>query len=91
MINYVSDTLNPASNYYYYANPADSNSNVYTANSITSAVQLWNRGKGKGILRVNGYNFSDQYQKLDRWVFYGINEPDSTKRPRVKIYYNVIK
>lgn len=91
MINYVNDTLNPASNYFYFAEPADSNSQVYTAYSISSAVQLWNRGKGKGVLRLNGYNFSDQYQKLDRWVFYGNNEPDSTKRPRVKIYYNVIK
>lgn len=91
IINYVSDSLNPASNYIYISEPADSNSNVYVAYSITSAVQLWNRGKGKGILRLSPYNFTDQYQRLDRWVFYGIDEPDKTKRPRVKIYYNVIK
>jgi hypothetical protein len=91
MISYVNDTLNPAATYSYYAGPEDTTSNVYIAKSITSAIQLWNRGKGKGILRLSPYEFVDHYQKLDRWVFYGINEQDSTKRPRVKIYYNIIK
>ncbi|MEN6294505.1 MAG: hypothetical protein ABFD61_00075 [Chloroherpetonaceae bacterium] len=91
MLSYVNDTLNPASNYYYYAEPSDSNSTTYIAQSITSAVQLWNRGKGKGILSLSPSDFNEQYQKLDRLVFYGINDPDSTKRPKVKIFYNVIK
>jgi len=63
MLSYVNDTLNPASNYYYYAEPSDSNSTTYIAQSITSAVQLWNRGKGKGILRLSPSDFNEQYQK----------------------------
>jgi len=87
-IDFVSDTTKSMyGNYYYYAVKSDSLSNVYSCVSVTSAAQVWNRFDGKGILQVSAANFASQYQALDKLVFYGINDPDPAKRPKVRIVY----
>lgn len=87
-LDFVSDSLGATASYYYYADKVDSNSVVYKCSSITSAAELWNRFNGKGILLMRSPDFDSQFQRLDRFVFYGLNEPDSTKRPKVKVIYS---
>lgn len=63
--------------------------NKYIVPSITSAIQNWNLGVGFGeivILPVNQQNLS---REVDRLVFYGINNPDKSKRPQLKIFYSL--
>lgn len=88
-IDFVSDSLGAHGNYYYYASKIDSNSSIYRCPSVTSAAVLWNRFDGKGILQIRPSDFAAQYQKLDKLVFYGINDPDPIKRPKVKIVYTI--
>jgi hypothetical protein len=87
-IDFLSDTLGAQASYYYYADKTDSNSVVYKCSSITSAAQLWNRYSGKGILQMRSPDFDSQFQRLDKFVFYGLNDPDPAKRPRVKVIYS---
>ena len=87
-IDFVSDTTKSMyGNYYYYAVKSDSLSDVYSCVSVTSAAQVWNRFDGKGILQIGAADFASQYQVLDKLVFYGINDPDPAKRPKVRIVY----
>ncbi len=71
-------------NYY-----AEKDLNTFYFKSITSAVEYWNRytnGKGEIIIYPEGTR--NEYYELDRLVFYGIDEPDSTKRPKLTIIYS---
>jgi hypothetical protein len=64
--------------------PTDSN--TYTI-YITQAVQKWNYGSSVnlGLLLKNLY----EYSNLDRYVFYGTDYPDVSKRPKFKIRYSI--
>ncbi|MGB9701717.1 MAG: hypothetical protein ACPL1A_03195 [Candidatus Kapaibacteriota bacterium] len=88
-IDFVSDSLGAQGNYYYYASKIDSNSYVYRCPSVTSAAELWNRFDGKGKLQIRASDFTSQYQQLDKLVFYGLNDTDPSKRPKVKIIYTM--
>jgi hypothetical protein len=88
-IDFVSDSSGAKSSNFYYADKLDSNSFVYKCSSITSAAQIWNRFSGKGILQIRGADFEQQFQRLDKFVFYGLNDPDTNKRPKVKVVYSI--
>ncbi|MFA5403525.1 MAG: DNRLRE domain-containing protein [Ignavibacteria bacterium] len=68
----------------YIAIQTDSNTfSLY----FREAVQNWNYGvyPNLGILLKNIY----EYNNLDRYVFYGPDYPDISKRPRIKIRYSI--
>lgn len=54
---------------------------------LTVAVQKWINGAytNFGVLLQNIYDYSN----LDRYVFYGPDYPDVTKRPKVRIRYTI--
>lgn len=87
-IDFVSDSLGAKSSNYYFADKLDSNSSVYKCSSITSAAELWNRYSGKGKLIIRGADLEQQFQRLDKFVFYGLDDPDLDKRPRVRVVYS---
>ncbi|MFH1051347.1 MAG: hypothetical protein V1779_10525 [bacterium] len=58
--------------------------------SITSAVETWNRGTGKGVLVFHPEGAQNERWEFDKLTFYGPNEQDSTKRPVLKIIYSRI-
>jgi len=68
----------------YYSFQPDSN--TYLA-YINIAVQKWNYGSSPnlGIVLSNIY----EYTNLDRYVFYGTDYSDVSKRPRLKIRYTL--
>jgi len=86
----------------YYANPDDAsitpsrlflaqrtaNTQTYTFKSIVSLVEQWLRysnGKGVAFLEPDG---ASKLLEIDKVAFYGIQSPDSTKRPSLKIIYS---
>lgn len=86
----------------YYANPNDAsitptrlflaqrtaNTQTYTFKSIVSLVEQWLRysnGKGIAFLEPEG---ASKLLEIDKVAFYGIQSPDSTKRPSLKIIYS---
>jgi hypothetical protein len=68
----------------YYSYQPDSN--TYLA-YISIAVQKWNYGSAAnlGIVLSNIY----EYVNIDRYVFYGPDYSDVSKRPRLKIRYSL--
>lgn len=76
-------------NYYYYMEASDTNLTKYYCPSVTSAAELWNRNDGKGKLQVRGSDMESLYRRLDRYVFYGITDPDTNKRPKVRVIYTI--
>jgi hypothetical protein len=55
--------------------------------SFSSAIQYWNRTTGKGSLILMPHSINAQARQLDRYYFYGINHPDISKRPVLKVIY----
>lgn len=91
-IDFVADTTKKLfGNYYYYMEASDTNLTKYYCPSLTSAAESWNRKDGKGVLQVRGSNMESLYRRLDRYVFHGINDPDTTKRPKVRVIYTIRK
>ena len=65
----------------------DSDKFIFT--SITSAIETWNRGEGKGFLVFHSEGNQNELRELDKLVFYGINNaPDSSKMPTLTIIYS---
>jgi len=86
-LSYMIDSVTASDQYYYYVDKQDSNKVLFRCNSVTSAAELWNRDTGKGILQLSSADFEHSYGRLDRYVFYGINDPDPSKRPKVRVIY----
>lgn len=63
----------------------------YVISSITSSVEYWNRNGGKGILVIHPEGARNERWELDKLTFYGPDEPDSTKRPSLKIIYSRVQ
>ncbi len=79
----ISDTLtNDGINYY----SVNTDTNTYSL-YLTLAFQKWNYGvyTNFGVLLKNIYDYSN----LDRYVFYGPDYSDVSKRPRLKIRYTL--
>ncbi len=69
----------------------ENNSSVFIFPSVTRAVETWNRDNGKGnigILSSRQGLSSQEFKLLDKYVFYGLDAQDSTKRPKLKIIYS---
>lgn len=49
-------------------------------------IEDWVYNKKEGYL---WFFFADTYNKLDKLVFYGMDEPDVNKRPKLKIMYSL--
>ncbi|MBI5325793.1 MAG: hypothetical protein HZB41_11080 [Ignavibacteriae bacterium] len=62
--------------------------NVFRFPKITSAVQYWVTHGKKGELVFSSEGLNNEYREFDKLVFYGINDPDSTKRPALRIIYS---
>jgi hypothetical protein len=89
-INFVSDsTQGIYGSYYYYAQASDTNFTKYYCPSTTSAAETWNRHTGKGKLQFSGSDFESMYNRLDRMVFHSFNDPDTNKRPKIRIIYSL--
>lgn len=91
-IDFVNDTAKGLlGNYFYYMEASDTNLTKFYCPSLTSAAEMWNRRDGKGKLQVRGSDVESLYRRLDRYVFYGINDPDTNKRPKVRVIYTTRK
>jgi len=69
----------------------DSVSYKYTFTNLTPLVDAWNRKDGKGNLVLSpsrGTNPSTEFTYFDKYKFYGLNHPDTTKRPKLLIIYS---
>jgi len=89
-IDFVSDsTQGIYGNYYYYAQASDTNFTKYYCPSTTSAAETWNRHTGKGKLQLSGSDFKSMYNRLDRMVFHSFNDPDTNKRPKIRVIYSL--
>lgn len=64
------------------------NSNKYFFRSISSAVETWNRKSTKGVMCLRPSGATNLYRRIDRLVFYGINEEDKSLRPYLRIIYS---
>jgi hypothetical protein len=64
-------------------------SNKYLFPSITSMVQFKNKYDGKFSLVLLPYTLNNQSRELERLTFYGISNPDLSKRPILKIIYSL--
>jgi hypothetical protein len=85
IFNMLTDTTNLTNDgYNYYSTLKDSTTYITYLNV---AVQKWNYGTAVnlGILIKNIYDYSN----LDRYVFYGPDYSDVSKRPRVIIRYTI--
>lgn len=61
----------------------------FTFSNIARAIESWNIADGKGVLVFHPSDRKNEYHELDKLSFYGMNEPDSTKRPKLKIIYSL--
>jgi hypothetical protein len=70
----------------YYSSIKDGDTSTYVA-YLTIGFQKWNYGQigNFGVQLQNIY----EYSNLDRYVFYGPDYPDASKRPRIKIRYSI--
>jgi hypothetical protein len=82
---FIDDYLNPI---FQFTGSNAQNINEFFFPSFTSAVQYWNRTTGKGSLIIMPHTFNNQTRQLDRYVFYGLNHPDVSKRPSLKVIYS---
>lgn len=89
-IDFLPDTAKKLfGNYYYYMEASDTNLTKYYCPSLTSAAEMWNRNDGKGKLQIRGSDMQSLYRRLDRYTFYGINDPDTNKRPKIRVIYTI--
>ncbi len=70
----------------YYAERVKG-TDVFRFQTVTSAVEYWNRIKGrmKFVIMPEG---NDLYRELDKLTFYGLNNADSTLIPKLRIVYS---
>lgn len=66
-------------------------SDRYLFSSVSSALEVWNRESGIGYLILEPYGVTEESHRVDRLVFWGTNAPDPTKRPKLKVYYSILK
>lgn len=69
----------------------DTIENVYTFTNLTPLLDSWNRKDGKGNLVLapaRGTNPSTEFTYFDKYKFYGLNHPDTNKRPKLLIIYS---
>lgn len=78
----TSDTLRS-----YYAQRI-SGTDKFRVSSMSSAIEIWNRGAKKGYLLFLPEGFINEFQEFERLTFYGPEEPDSSKKPRLRIIYS---
>lgn len=71
----------------YYAQRI-SGTDKFRVSSMSSAVEFWNRNAKKGYLLFLPEGFINEFQEFERLVFYGPEEPDSSKKPRLRIIYS---
>ena len=63
--------------------------NIFIFPSISSAVSTWCKSPSrKGTLVFSPDGFDKQKFQMSRLVFYGLNEPDKNKVPKLKIIYS---
>ena len=55
---------------------------------VAPALEHINRNTGLGEIAIRNSSDQDEKRELDRLVFYGLDAPDSTKRPVLKIIYS---
>jgi len=81
----TTDTLTNDGNT-YYSSIKDGDTSTYVV-YLTYAFQKWNYGQigNFGVQLQNIY----EYSNLDRYVFYGPDYSDASKRPRIKIRYSI--
>ena len=73
----------------YYTGGRDSvNKNIFKFPSITSAVQYWVSHGKKGELVFYAEGLDNEYRELDKLVFHGLNDPEPSKRPLLRIIYS---
>lgn len=63
----------------------------YTFNNLTPILDRWNREEGKGKFLLSpsrGTSALVEFSNFDIYSFYGINNPDITKRPKLLIIYS---
>ncbi|TAL70759.1 MAG: hypothetical protein EPN82_01305 [Bacteroidetes bacterium] len=72
----------------YYGGNDSNNRELYKFPKITSAVQYWVTHGKKGVLVFSPEGFSNEYREFDKMVFYGMQTPDLTKRPAMRIIYS---
>ncbi len=65
------------------------NSDVYIFPSITSISQYMNKYGGKFSLVLMPNSIVNQSRELERLTFYGMDNPDISKRPTLKIIYSL--
>ncbi len=80
---------NKQSVFFDYTGFRQPNSNQYIFPSITSIVQHKNKGSGIFSLVLLPYTINNQSRELERLIFYGIDNPDISKRPKLKIIYSL--
>ena len=91
-IDFVPDTTKKLfGNYFYYMEASDTNLTKFYCPSLTSAAEMWNRNDGKGKLQIRGSDMESLHRRLDRYVFHGINDPDTNKRPKIRVIYTIRK
>jgi len=61
--------------------------NIFRFPAVSSAVEYWNRIKGKMKFVIMPES-NDLYRELDKLTFYGLNNPDSTLIPKLRIIYS---
>jgi|DewCreStandDraft_4_1066084.scaffolds.fasta_scaffold00054_118 hypothetical protein len=81
------DSVNSDTLRYYYAQRI-SGTDKFKVSSIASAIETWNRGAKKGNLIFLPEGYVNEFQEFERLVFYGPEEPDSAKKPRLRIIYS---
>jgi hypothetical protein len=75
---------------YYGSRLQDANGNYtneYFFPTLNSALEAMVRRNGKGTITL-GTNPSNYYKRLDKLVFFGLQEADSSKRPRLTVVYS---
>lgn len=70
----------------YYAERVKG-TNIFKFEALASAIEYWNRisGKMRFVVLPEG---NDLYRELDKLTFYGLNNPDSSLIPKLRIIYS---
>lgn len=63
-------------------------SDKFFVSSISSGVEYWIRNKKPGFLHITTEGGENEYRQMDRIYFYGPNNPDPNKRPKLRIIYS---
>jgi len=75
--------------YFYHTGRNDTlNTNLYRFPELTDAVQYWVTHGKKGELVFLPERLENEYREFDKLVFRGLNDPDKSKRPAMRIIYS---